>query len=267
MAHHEDVAVFQPSLPLHRLGNRLRITLIPVLANADARGVLDTSRPHCINHLIVGELGSEEILLLSTDSGNVCAYYTASIQRGIDKESSKSDHEAGSEMVGIRPFFVHWVYESAWGLSIHKDARMLAVSSNQPFYEPSIGVNAAVTVFAFALTDSDGHAARIRNGETIPTREDGTEWHMWAPEAADPTWLPDRSRNWKTRLEGHTCNIPSISFVNTNHDRGGKYLLSTDIEGITLCWHIWQGTTIYMWDFSPSMRTFSRPFYNVQQAL
>jgi CRT10 len=216
--------------------------------------------------LIVGELGSEEILFLSTDSGNVAAYYTASIQEGIEKGPYKFSEQGSSDLVGIRPFFTHWVYESAWGLSIHKHARMLAVSSNKPHYQPTIGVDAAVTVFAFALTNGDEPSVRQGNDKTGSSKEDDSEWRLWLPDAANPTRLPDRSLNWRTRLEAHTCNIPSISFINSDDDRKGNYLLSTDIQGITKCWHIWQRNIISTWNFC-GVGTSSNPYLNSQETL
>jgi hypothetical protein len=212
-------------------------------------------------------LGSEEILFLSTDSGNVAAYYTASIQDGIEKEPYKFSKEGHSDLVSVRAFFTHWVYESAWGLSIHKHARMLAVSSNKPRYGLPIGVDAAVTVFAFALTSSDQNSGRVCNEGITSTQEDESEWNFWVSNPATPARLPDRSLNWKTRLEAHTCNIPSVSFVNSDDDRAGNYLLSTDIEGITKCWHIWQGKATSTWDFSPPMRGSSNLYHNSRQTL
>ncbi|KAF7514360.1 hypothetical protein GJ744_000130 [Endocarpon pusillum] len=266
IAHRESVAVFQPTFPSHKLGRQPQINIVPALAKANARGILDASRPHSINHLIVGELGSEEILFLSTDSGNVAAYYTASIQEGIEKEPYRFNPEGRSDLVGIRPFFTHWVYESAWGLSIHKHARMLAVSSNKPYFETAIGVDAAITVFAFALTSSDASSSPLSSDAITPPREDDSDWRFWIPEATNPTKLPDRSVNWKTRLEGHPCNIPSISFVNSDDDRVGNYLLSTDIQGITKCWHIWQRSVLSTWDFS-AVGSSSNPYLNSQQTL
>lgn len=196
----------------------------------------------------------------------MAAYYTGSIQEGIEKEPYKFSQEGRSDLVGIRPFFTHWVYESAWGLSIHKHARMLAVSSNKPYFEPAIGVDAAITVFAFALTSSDTSSSPLSSDAITPPKEDESDWRLWVPEATNPTRLPDRSVNWKTRLEAHPCNIPSISFVNSDDDRVGKYLLSTDIQGITKCWHIWQRNVLSTWDFS-AVGSSSNPYLNSQQTL
>ena len=105
----------------------------------------------------------EEILFLSTDSGNVAAYYTAGIQEGIEREPYRFSQEGRSDLVGSRPFFSHWVCESAWGLSIHKRARMLAVSSNKPSFDPSVeSVNpdAAVTVFSLRIKNYDETSTR-----------------------------------------------------------------------------------------------------------
>jgi hypothetical protein len=194
----------------------------------------------------------------------VAAYYTAGIQDGIEKEPYKFSHEGRSDLVGIRPFFTHWVYESAWGLSIHKDARMIAVSSNKPYHERSIGIDAAITVFAFALSTSGQQlSVRANTEDTNSVSED--EWKFWMPHQKIPTGRPDRSVNWKTRLEAHMYNIPSVSFVNSDDDREGNYVLSTDIEGITKCWHIWQGNATSTWDFSPPMRRSSNPYLNARQ--
>lgn len=215
--------------------------------------------------MIVGELGSEEILLLSTDSGNVAAYYTSSIQDGIEKDPYKLSKTGRSNLVGVRAFFNHWVYESAWGLSIHKHARMLAVSSNRPHHQLFTGMLAAITVFAFALTSSDEQSAEAGKDEIKATEEDASNWRVWVPDASKPAKLPDRSVNWKTRLEAHKHNIPSISFVNSEDDREGNYLLSTDIEGVTKCWNIWQGVAISTWDFAPPLRRSSNTYLNSQQ--
>lgn len=253
------MAVFQPSFPLHTLGSQPQLNLVPNLANPEAQGYIDPSRPHNINHLVVGELGSEEILLLATDSGNVAAYYTTAIQDGIEKEPFDFSKEGRSDLVGVRPFFTHWVYESAWGLSIHQNARMLAVSSNHPYYELSRGLDAAITVFAFALTTSDKVTVRNRTEESSSTTaEDESEWKLWVPNAGTQSErLPDRSHNWKTRIDAHRHNIPSVSFVNSEDDPDGDYLISTDIEGFTKCWHIWQGIDVHTWDFSGPMSRFS----------
>jgi hypothetical protein len=213
--------------------------------------------------MIVGDLGSEEILLLATDSGNVAAYHTNAIQDAIEKEPYKFSQEGRSDLVGLRPFFSHWVYESAWGLSLHKHARMVAVSSNKPHHHLSMGVHAAITVFAFALTTSDDQGRRATSHEL--SEDDDSEWKFWIPDQAKPAVMPNRFANWKTRLEAHTVNIPSINFVNSDIDLNGEYMLSTDIDGITKSWHIWQGKVMHSWDFSSPMRRPANPILHTYQ--
>lgn len=197
----------------------------------------------------------------------MAAYYTAAVQDGIDKEPYKFGQEGRSDLIDVRPFFTHWVHESAWGLSIHKNARMLAVSSNKPRHQSALGFNAAITVFAFALTTSDDSTVRASNAELLSMAEGESDWKLWTLNPTYPTKKPDRSVNWKTRLEAHPCNIPSVSFVNSEDDCEGDYLLSTDIEGITKCWHIWQGSVTSSWDFSAPMRGSSTHYHNSQQTL
>jgi hypothetical protein len=42
-------------------------------------GYIDIARPHCINNIMVGNLGTHEILLMCCDDGDVLAYYTRTI--------------------------------------------------------------------------------------------------------------------------------------------------------------------------------------------
>lgn len=234
------------------------------MANPDVPGYLDLFTPHCINHLIVGDLGSKEVLFLSTDSGNVVAYFTSVIRRVIARASCQGRAAAKAGPYMLRPFFTHWVYESAWGLSIHKNARMLAVSANVPQNHP-VSSMATVTVFAFALVEShepknanepaddlfsDNEDPEVEAGEPASVGAYESEWNFWVADPKHPSKMPDRSFNWKTRLVQHKSNIPSISFVNADEDLDGEYLLSTDIAGVSKLWHIWQGQTVSSWSAS-----------------
>jgi hypothetical protein len=42
-------------------------------------GFIEPARPHCVNHLITGNLGTYEIILLACDDGDVIAYYVHTI--------------------------------------------------------------------------------------------------------------------------------------------------------------------------------------------
>ncbi|KUI56595.1 hypothetical protein VP1G_03880 [Cytospora mali] len=113
-------------------------------------GYINPTCPHEINHMVVGELGDEEILLVGKDNGDVIAWYTQSIAHYIEtsvpeskKRSQRNNERSG--YVSRRPnpnhFFADNVGISAWGLAIHKASRLIAVSSNAH----------EITVFAFAM--------------------------------------------------------------------------------------------------------------------
>lgn len=247
------VAVYVPQFPFQRLGSRAKLFIPPTLARPSARGYIDDrTDPHSINHLMVGDLGDEEILLLSTDSGNVTAYHTRRIDEAIKKDPYKFSENARSDLVGLRAFFSQWVSESAWGLSIHTEGRMIAVSANVPHDFPSLADNptATILVFAFALVQNE--ADNDRSVVDVDAGLDESEWREW--DVSGPkTDTPLRDRNYKIVLRGetgHRFNVPSISFVNTSQDVSGTWLLSTDIQGSMKLWQIWQGVCARTWNFA-----------------
>ena len=189
---------------------------------------IDPRNPHAVNHMIVGDIGHVEILLASSDDGDVIAFTTNSIQQAIQ------DNVAGNTDIGCRlnAFFIENVGHSAWGLAIHKAARLIAVSANTH----------EITVFAFALGSDQAPGSGSEDEDSaLSSSIDGlggdTDW-LCLEHSIDP---PERSsRNIKVRLLGHETNIPSISFCNSDADPHGRYLLSTDIDGQTFVWDVWQ---------------------------
>jgi CRT10 len=242
------IRVYQPRFPFQTLGEKPVLIIPPALAEPNAQGYIDSRQAHTINHMIVGDLGKEEILLVATDSGNVAAYHTKAIRDATEKDPYKYSTDARSDFVGVRAFFTHWVHESAWGLAIHKEARMIAVSANTPYYTPAQDDHAKITVFAFALTSQLGSDYKV--GDNDPSRPlEQLEWKTCEPNPCEP-WLSDRRHNYKTVLSDHIDNIPNISFVNSSHDRDGCWLVSTDIGGRMKLWHIWIRQCYKTWDFS-----------------
>jgi hypothetical protein len=238
----DHIAVYQPSFPFQKLSRDPALRIKRSLAEPEADGYLDRHRPHAVNHLIVGDLGTEEILLLSTDSGNVAAYHTKAIEEAIYRNPYKFSTAGWSDFVGLRPFFTHWVEESAWGLAIHTAGRMVAVSANKPYHWLTSDSSAKITVFAFALTNSQPSAQEDDMSDEEPDGE-RVDWYDWTPQTINSV-RPSRDRNFKITLggrNGHVSNIPSISFINTSEDPDGSWLLSTDITGATKLWRIWQG--------------------------
>ena len=257
VATRDTVAVYQPEFPFQKLRRLPALLIPPVLANPHVGGYIDDRVPHAINHLIVGVLGKEEILLAATDSGNVTGYYTKTIEEAIRKDPYRFSTDARSDYVRVRPFFSQWVHESAWGLAIHTNARMIAVSANTPHHVQDDDPCAKVTVFAFALTDDnpDGRSEKepVSDEEAyLNGRAREPDWEEWTAMGVDAA-SPARNRNYKITLagvEGHDHNIPCISFVNTDDDLTGNWLLSTDIGGELKIWQIWQGIRQKSWDFA-----------------
>ncbi len=243
-----NILVYQPKFPFQNLERKQSLTIPPTLAEPTAQGYIDTRRSHTINHLIVGDLGSEEILLVATDSGNVAAYHTKAVRDTIKKKPYRYSTDARSDFVGLRAFFSHWVHESAWGLAIHKEARMIAVSANTPHYVTSADDHAKITVFAFALTGHSGVGENKCRSELEDSPEQ-SEWKTWVPNSAQ-IFQSDRGQNYRIVLSGHVHNVPSISFWNSKYDQDGTWLLSTDIGGRMKLWRIWGRQCWKTWDFA-----------------
>ncbi|KAI0107533.1 hypothetical protein GGR51DRAFT_559336 [Nemania sp. FL0031] len=122
----------------HSLPPRPDLILRPPVSKEALRvgGYLDHLKPHQMNHLIMADLGDEEILLLARDDGDVAAYYTSHIEAALERGAPGDDNPTI-----VKPFFHQNVGRSAWGLAVHKQSRLIAVGNN----------NHEVHVFAPAL--------------------------------------------------------------------------------------------------------------------
>jgi len=159
---------------------------------------MNPSIPHAINNLIIGEFGIEEILVVARDNGDVDSYLVRHIHDSL-KRAQQND--LCKLTTNLKPFFQRNVGKSAWGIAVHKNARYIAVSSN----------NHDVHIFAFALVDDK------MGGTALKWRRD-----------VDIT----------INIENGSANIPCISFCNTVDDNDGKWLFSTDINGTTVCYDL-----------------------------
>lgn len=92
-----------------------------------------------------------------------------------------------SILVDMKPFFQRNVGESAWGLAVHAEARIIAVSANTH----------AVTIFKFGLVD-----------------------HQSGEEA---TSFEGRESDVTHRVLNGNTNIPYIAFCNTGDDPEGRW--------------------------------------------
>lgn len=187
-------------------------------------------KAHTINQLVVSDLGHEEIVAVACDNGDVVAYTTRSIYDAIERDTLD---EPGAQSPRIRTILLRNVGESAWGLAVHKAARLIAVSSNAHY----------VTVFAFALC-REPSPDRLHESDDeglLPAGNISLNLEEWVqPLVYSESLLRRSTCNFVIILEAHTFNIPSIAFCNTDADPTGRYLVSTDIGGVILVWDIWQ---------------------------
>ncbi|KIV98971.1 hypothetical protein, variant 1 [Verruconis gallopava] len=142
VAYLDKLYVYEPSHPNQELPERPSLILSPPRTTFAQYGYLDQECPHSINHLLVDFFGEQEVALIACDDGDVIGYYVNKIQAGIDR---RLDAYSLNTIFGdeIHPFFMHNVRMSAWGLSVHSQARKIAVSSNTH----------EVTVISFGLVE------------------------------------------------------------------------------------------------------------------
>jgi len=181
--------------------------------------------PHAVNNILVADLGDEEIIVCACDDGDVMAYWTKSIHEVVErnKVSVSMGLNVGNN---IKPFFHVNVEKSAWGLAVHKEARLIGVSSN----------TAEVNVYAFALTTTISSAAELDEASSTSSLQD--EWLNRTTFDPEDDTFTCRKQNLRIRLLLHEANIPSITFCNTGEDPRGRFLVSTDITAMTVLWNV-----------------------------
>ncbi|CAF3551560.1 hypothetical protein SNK03_000623 [Fusarium graminearum] len=175
-------------------------------------GALDESRPHTVNHMTIGFLGDEEIVLACYDDGDVVAYYTKDLAKRIFTCRGTTD-ALHKTQTAPKQFFHENVGISAWGLAVHQKSRLIAVSSNRH----------EVVVFALALTQNP------------PNRRTSV------PRTTQPT-IQTRTRNWRIviRLPPTADNIPNVCFIDDRHGNAQR-VGAVDVKGNAWLAEIWQG--------------------------
>lgn len=189
-------------------------------------GYIDRVVPHSINNLMTGFLGNDEIVLACCDDGEVYAYYTKEIAEWVSSQDKSSLARPSGFRRPKHPspklpshFFRENVGITAWGLAIHQQSRLIAVSSNRR----------EVTVFACALKgDSE------EQDEARPRGQEDLE------EMDRDTFVRLRERNWRIVLAlGHrTSNLPNISFLDDEDGEADK-VAAVDIDGFVWIANIW----------------------------
>ncbi|KAI0446736.1 hypothetical protein F4803DRAFT_502259 [Xylaria telfairii] len=203
-------------------------------------------QPHQMTHLIMGDLGNEEILLLACDDGDVLAYYNSKIAMTL------LNIETGivpTNPTDIEPFFHQNVGISAWGLAVHKKSRLIAVSNNRH----------EVHVFAMALTDPQYTSSEVikqpykanlfirvvkdAEGRVKSTSEIGSHQQFMALVKG----TNDRRTFFRQRQDAYHFvletgirgdNMPSVAFGNDS-EGDAVDILAVDILGQLWFMNIW----------------------------
>ncbi|KAM0281947.1 hypothetical protein ACHAQH_003293 [Verticillium albo-atrum] len=184
-------------------------------------GTMDRRFSHQANAITAGFLGQQEIILLAFDDGSVIAYYTKHIAEYVhhSRTSNTTTTSVTSKAKTAQipaPFFRENVGSSAWGVAIHQESRLVAVSSNRR----------EVTVFAFGLSKQ-------------PVGSKKGHRHDYPA-----TLVTGRKRNWRIVLllgeGGH--NIPNVSFWD-DKDGLAEKVCAIDIYGSTWILDIWKPCT------------------------
>lgn len=175
------------------------------MSSPGLQGYIDRGRPHAVNALLIDKLGTQEVLACACDDGDVLVYYTSGLNGVFKALAADEDYKPQ-----LRPLIVRNVGRSAWGLAVHINARLLAVSCNTH----------DITVFAFALTD-----------DSVLYNVPDTEWQY-----------PGRGKDNSLVLRGHGANVPNIAFLNSDLDKEGRYLVSTDLTGLIILWDLREGS-------------------------
>lgn len=234
-----DVHVYVPIYPDQTLPLEPHTKLVSEV-DGDLEGYIDQVCPHNINSLTIGDLGTEEVLVSAHDDGDVCVWYTSDLTRMAMRFN---------------------VGKSAWGVSIHRKRRLLAVSANTHL----------ITVFDLAINKEvlaaeekeDGNMHIEKGGQymeknwlgivednSIRRRRPNCGKDVIKKQVAEESQagLIGETRESKNRenptvkdnvikiLKGHNDNIPSISFLN---DNSGRWLVGTSIDGMVILWDVY----------------------------
>lgn len=219
------IYVYTPSFPEQTITTKPELIIRLSRSRPGLTGYLDPSRPHAVNHLIVGEIGDEEVVVVACDDGDVVSYTVRSIALAIEEKAKLGFGPSRT----LAAWFHENVGASAWGLATHKRTMLLAVSSN----------TRKIDVFAPSLSSELHGGFRWANPPPGMIERFG----VW--ETKSFISLRDRSIGRRVTLRGPEANIPNIAFGDNISDPEGRYLASTDIDGYTMIWDIWRGTRIF----------------------
>lgn len=238
VAYQGQIFVYVPrSVPSQRIPSQpdLRLVVPATHVSRHIRGCIEKQRPHLINHIIVGTLGTEEIVVTSFDDGDVASYKTHEIADCILSRQPdvpvllRQAQPEGPRTKKPKPFFHENVGKTAWGLAVHQKSRLIAVTSNR----------CEVTVFAPALRpDYNIQEKDPRPAHRVPDWCDACQ-----PRTCNnvESHVRQRARSWRivVTLGIGVSNMPSVCFID---DATGcaSLVCAVDIKGNIWLAEIWK---------------------------
>jgi hypothetical protein len=235
--------VYEPEFPEQTVhAPALIVTSQP--SSPGLRGYLDRDEPHAINYLIVQNLGKDEVIACVRDDGDVEVFLIRHILHAIATRVSMHDTTLDPVADNVKPLFQRNVGISAWGLAIHTQARIVAVSSNRH----------EVTIFRFGLVDEfDEDEGPRKQAKT----SDESQTSKWDEERREDNMesRPERKSDVTRQVLNGESNIPHIAFCNTGDDPDGRWLLTTDISGVCRAIDLHSFTLVQAFRFGPTFVT------------
>jgi hypothetical protein len=225
VACNDEVRVYTPSFPTQELPSKdhpvdFWVSLCPPVSSVGLQPGIDFQDPHSITRLHIDYLGNEEILLVACDDGDVVGWRVSEIYRLVShiqqQKSKNEDHTYGFEDAEpqIRVFLHRNVGASAWGLAVHREARMIAISANTE----------QVTVIAFALT--------------CPVADSDEEMDSSSEDIDAQRGLQGSRSQERIITLRASNNIPAVHFDQGN--QSGRWLFSSSIDGENHLWDLWK---------------------------
>lgn len=176
-----------------------------------------------INAMQVGYLGTEEVLVTANDAGEVCVWFTSNLRRTplllryqsqqiCSHNGLKVQHSShsGTNFATMLPSMLS-VTDSAWGIAIHTERRLIAISTNAH----------TVTVF---------HCGT--NSRISPRRYPSQPASMPLTATEDPTTS-------QQILSGHGHNIPCVTFSPCGH-----FIATASVDRTCRTWRLSDGRQI-----------------------
>ncbi|GAB7327242.1 hypothetical protein MBLNU13_g11137t1 [Cladosporium sp. NU13] len=240
VAHGPDIYVYEPEFPEQTL--HAPVLIVPSQPSSpDLRGYIDRDEPHAINYLIVQNLGKDEVIANVRDDGDVEVFLVRHISHAIATLVNRHDISKHPVADNVKPLFLRNVGISAWGLAIHTEARIIAVSSNRH----------EVTIFRFGLVDEYDEIQTPR--KQAKSTDDGHS-SRWDEERREDNVdsRPERKTDVTRQVLNGEANIPHIAFCNTGDDPDGRWLLTTDISGVCRAIDLHTFALVQAFRFGPS---------------